>query len=161
MARQFSESRILTPVITYEVPGLPVMQGDLAAGRHGHLYHKAKGLPQWRHNVGWRARKSMRVNGFAGVLFGGPIALTLMFVLRRPVNMSKRKPTEPAIKRPDLDKLARAIGDSLTDVVYVDDSQIIEEHHYKRTAEPDEETGVIIQVERVVALGDWRDEYIE
>lgn len=158
LARQLRRSRLVKPVLSYTVPGIPRQQGDLQAGWHGKLFHKGKGLEKWRFDVAWRAGKAMRDNGFGNVLFGGPIALTLMFVLHRPVNAPKTKPTEPAIRRPDLDKLARAIGDALTDVVYVDDSQVVEEHHYKRTAEIGEETGVLIEVKRVVRLGDWEDE---
>lgn len=146
-----------TAIVGYFVPGLPVPQGDLQANRQGRLFHKSKALAPWRHEVGWRARKAMRTNGFANVLFGGPVAMNLYFTLHRPVNASKRKPTEPAVKKPDLDKLTRAILDSLTDVVYVDDSQVIEIHTYKRTAEVEGKTGVRIEVNRVVRLGDWED----
>lgn len=157
LARHIALTREHVPFISYQVPGLPVMQGDLQAGWHGKLFHKSKGLEPWRHEVAWRARKAMRTNGFRSVLLGGPVSMTLFFVLKRPQAMSKRKATEPAIKRPDLDKLTRAVFDALTEVVYVDDSQIVEDHCYKRTAEPNEETGVIVTVNRIVKLGDWED----
>lgn len=52
------------------------------------------------------------------------IALQLDFFLTRPKHLPKRLlvPT----KRPDLDKLTRGILDSLTGVVYVDDSQVVQ-----------------------------------
>jgi crossover junction endodeoxyribonuclease RusA len=147
------------PIMNYFVPGLPRQQGDLQVGRHGKLFHKAKGLEQWRHNIAWRARKLMRVNGFGNVLFDGPVSVSLIFVLARPKAMPKSKPTPPAIKRPDIDKLTRAVFDALTGVVYVDDSQIIHDECLKRTAEFNEETGVIVEINSIVQLGDWVDEH--
>lgn len=144
------------PVIVFAVPGLPVPQGDLSAGKHGKLYHKGKFIERWRHDIGWRARKAMRENGFD--LLTGPVCVTVYFVMRRPQGLAKSKPTPPALKRPDLDKLTRAAFDAMTGLVYVDDSQIIEDHCYKRTAEVDEDTGVTICVDRIVSLGDWKDE---
>jgi hypothetical protein len=38
--------------------------------------------------------------------------------------------------RPDVLKLARAIEDAITGVIWVDDSQIIDEHLYKRWGDP-------------------------
>lgn len=136
---------LLMNKIQYFVPGLPVPQGDLNASRTGHLYHKNKALAPWRHEVQWRARKALRQTKDGG-LWVGPITITLRFVLKRPVGTPKRRETPPAIKRPDLDKLTRAVFDALTEVVYQDDSQIIEDHCYKRTAEIDEQTGVSILV---------------
>lgn len=41
-----------------------------------------------------------------------------------------------AVKKPDLSKLLRAAEDSMTGVVYVDDSQIIEAHIFKAYGNP-------------------------
>jgi crossover junction endodeoxyribonuclease RusA len=126
------------------VPGVPVPQGNLSASRKGRLYHtNAKELHEWRYDINWRARAAMK-QAKAVVAEELPMALSLFFVLYRPKATAKTRVTPPAIRKPDLDKLARACGDALTSVVYVDDSQIIESHCYKRLAEIDEEVGVRI-----------------
>jgi Holliday junction resolvase RusA-like endonuclease len=51
------------------------------------------------------------------------VELVADFYVRRPKGLPKR--WVHAIKKPDLDKLLRAIGDGLTGVVWRDDSQVI------------------------------------
>lgn len=54
----------------------------------------------------------------------GPVALDVVFYLPRPKS-AKKSVTAPA-KKPDLDKLVRAVGDALTAAgVWRDDSQIV------------------------------------
>ncbi len=53
----------------------------------------------------------------------GPVALTLLFSLVRPKSLSKK--VRHHVKKPDLDKLARSIKDSLKGVIYYDDSQVM------------------------------------
>ena len=133
-------------LIKFWVPGIPVPQGDLAASRNGRLFHKnAKELHPWRYEVNWRARKAMR-QAKAVVQVDVPMTMTLRFVLYRPKATPKRKATPPATRKPDLDKLVRAIGDAMTKVVYLDDSQITESHCYKRLAEIGEPEGVEIEI---------------
>lgn len=142
-------------ITKFWVPGIPVPQGDLTASRYGRLYHKNhKELHAWRYEVQWRARKAMK-SSKAVALVDVPVSITLRFVLYRPKATAKTRDTPPAIKKPDLDKLARAIGDALTDVVYQDDSQITESHCYKRIAERDESEGVEIMVSAVTEMERW------
>ena len=119
-------------------------QGDLSASRNGRLYHSnADNLKPWRYAIEWRAKAAMKAAKLP-VVEQLPMSMSLFFVLRRVKGTAKTRATPPAIKKPDLDKLARACGDALTSVVYVDDSQIIESHCYKRIAEIDEAAGVRI-----------------
>jgi Holliday junction resolvase RusA-like endonuclease len=72
----------------------------------------------------------------------GPLELRAVLAFRRPAshygtgrNSGALKPTAPAYRssRPDADKLARAICDAMSGVVYRDDAQIarlIVEKHY-------------------------------
>ena len=48
--------------------------------------------------------------------------MTLEFQLRRPRTVRREYPTVP----PDLDKLIRAVLDSLSGIAYIDDSQVVE-----------------------------------
>lgn len=55
----------------------------------------------------------------------GPVRLTVAFFLPRPSKFKRGAPAA-CITRPDWDKLARAIGDALEGVAYLDDKQIVE-----------------------------------
>lgn len=61
--------------------------------------------------------------GSSAPLMVGPVKLALIFYLPCPKSAPKRRPVWPA-KKPDVDKLARAIADALKGVVWVDDAQI-------------------------------------
>jgi len=52
----------------------------------------------------------------------------------------------PAVKRPDLDKLVRAVFDALTNVVFKDDSQVVSVFASKRLAGPGDTVGVTVEV---------------
>ena len=75
------------------------------------------------------------------------MALTLKFVMPRPASTPKTRATPAAIKRPDFDKLIRAVCDALTEIIYTDDAAITHIDAYKRLAEPNETPGVHITVE--------------
>lgn len=82
----------------------------------------------------WKTIVSQAVGDARGgqSLLSGPLSLSLVFVVARPKgHFGKRgllpsAPSHPA-KRPDLLKLARAVEDALTGVVWRDDSQIVTE----------------------------------
>lgn len=69
-------------------------------------------------------------------------------MLPRPVRTPKSR-TPPAIKKPDGDKLLRAVLDALTGVAWVDDSQVTDARARKRLAELDAPPGVYIAITRL------------
>jgi len=72
------------------------------------------------------------------------------FALRR--IQAIRKSSPPHTRKPDLDKLLRAVGDALTRVVYLDDAQIISYgESRKRYAAIGETPGVSIRIEEIAA----------
>lgn len=72
-----------------------------------------------------------------------PLRLDVVYRLRRPKTARRIWPTV----RPDLDKLARSVGDALTDAAtYRDDAQICVSHQKKRYALPHERPGALICV---------------
>jgi crossover junction endodeoxyribonuclease RusA len=76
-----------------------------------------------------------------------PVRLNLTFVMPRPASLPKRKATPPAVKRPDVDKLSRAVCDALTSAgIYTDDSQVVSLYACKRVAEIGEPSGCGITV---------------
>ncbi|WP_396902750.1 RusA family crossover junction endodeoxyribonuclease [Mycolicibacterium sp.] len=131
--------------VTFFAPGKPIPQGSKNLNRHGAMYdQQGKDLDVWRKTVWAYARQAMRRNPAAPA--GVPMVCEVEFVMYRPKNLPKRKPTPPATKKPDTDKLQRAIGDAMTGVVFADDSQIVRWMAEKRTAEPGEQMGARITV---------------
>jgi crossover junction endodeoxyribonuclease RusA len=86
------------------------------------------------------------------------VTLRLDFVLVRPKSLPARKPTPPATKRPDWDKLGRAVSDALTSAgVYRDDSLTDDARVTKRIAEAGEVPGVRIRVGTATAEPGWTE----
>jgi Holliday junction resolvase RusA-like endonuclease len=96
---------------------------------------KGKG---WKKTVAKAAKEVFR-----GPLLEGPLIATFRFYRPRPKNhlgklgltKAGRESLAPDT-RPDVLKLARAAEDALIDVIYFDDSQIVEEHLFKHWGEP-------------------------
>jgi Holliday junction resolvase RusA-like endonuclease len=118
---------------------------------HGGIIHSSKKLMPWRELVAWQAQEAWQEKPA-----DCPVALHLLFKFSRPKghygtgkNSMVLKPSSPArhIKKPDLDKLIRAIEDALDGVIYVDDSRVDEVHARKEYCELEEAQGVLIVVE--------------
>lgn len=108
-------------------------------------------LETWRETVGWHARQSMG----SREKFDGLLEATFVFIKPRPKahygsgrNERILKDSAPAAPgtRPDALKLARAIEDAMTNVVYTDDSLIVTEHIGKRFCDRLEAERVIVYV---------------
>lgn len=99
----------------------------------------AKGLPVWRRLVADVAQHYA-----PAAPWEGPIRIDLTFGIPKPKSAPKRRRVWPD-KRPDLDKLTRAVLDALTQIIFADDSQIVEVHASKDYGPP----GVAIEVRRV------------
>ncbi len=132
--------------IQFFVPGIPQPQGSkrgfVSANGKVSLVESAAGVKPWRSDVKVFAAEAM----LSSLLLTGPVFLHCDFIMKRPVSTPKTKPTPPATKKPDLDKLLRAIGDALKGTVYAEDSLIIEMVGTKRIAEEGEQPGVHINV---------------
>lgn len=109
----------------------------LADGRNA---EQAKRIRSWKSEVAQTAAEHFR-----GELLDGPLELELTFYSVRPAghsgtgrNAGKLKDSAPEfpITRPDALKMARLVEDALQGVIYRDDSQIVDEHLYKRYGEP-------------------------
>jgi crossover junction endodeoxyribonuclease RusA len=75
-------------------------------------------LKEWQQLVAYTAQQHVAKAG----QLGGAITLRVVFQLPRPASLPKKVVTHT--KRPDLDKLVRAVKDALTRVVWVDDGQV-------------------------------------
>lgn len=78
-------------------------------------------LKDWQHAVATEARLAA-----AGTFFDRevPVIVLVTFGLPRPASAPKRV-TEP-IRKPDIDKLLRAVLDGCTGVLWADDAQVVE-----------------------------------
>jgi crossover junction endodeoxyribonuclease RusA len=127
------------------VPGKPAPQGSKRHVGGGRMIESSTELGPWRERVALAAHAAM---GHREV-YAGPMGVTLDFVLPRPKSAPKRS-TPAADKRPDIDKLVRAILDALTGVTIHDDAQVVRLYATKRVAEIGEGPGVHVCVVPVV-----------
>lgn len=135
--------------LRFAVPGLPKPAGSKRAfvyrdRRDGKMRAAVTDdnpeSRSWKTTVTEYARHAMSKERWA-VLFEEPLVVYIDFWLPRPRGhygsgrnaglLRAGAPPRPAVK-PDLLKLARAIEDALTGVVYRDDALIVEEHLSKR-----------------------------
>ncbi|MGV3071501.1 RusA family crossover junction endodeoxyribonuclease [Corynebacterium phoceense] len=131
--------------LVFFVPGKPLPQGskkylgtNQRTGR-AVLRESSTGVYAWRDKIGYTARFNMRRIPLAT----GPVQLGFEFVMPRTKAMRHNTPP-PMTQKPDLDKLARAVFDALTGIIYKDDSQVTDLAMLKRRAEHGEQTGVHI-----------------
>jgi crossover junction endodeoxyribonuclease RusA len=148
--------------LRFEVRGLPVAQGSLRAfvipGRDGRRAHavvtheKKADLGSWRGMVSGAALRAHPSDPWTG-----PVALDLRFRLPQPksrrtsVGRGKKKRTFRIWpdRTPDLDKLARAVLDSLSRIVFVDDAQVVDLRAAKDYGPP----GLKVRAWRIVVDG--------
>jgi Holliday junction resolvase RusA-like endonuclease len=107
--------------MAFQVFGDPVPQGSkrgfVVKNRAVIVDDNKATLRSWRSQITDVARAEL--NGDAPDL--GPVRVTMMFFLRQP----KRPKAAVPITKPDVDKLARAVLDGMTDAgVFRDDSQV-------------------------------------
>jgi crossover junction endodeoxyribonuclease RusA len=131
-------------MLQFTVPGKAIPQGSKRHVGHGIMVESSRELGPWRERVALAAHNAMLAAGAKP--FVGAVAVGLEFVLPRPKSTPKRR-TPPAIKRPDLDKLGRAIFDALTGAVLLDDAQVVDLHAHKRLAESGETPCVTVTIE--------------
>ena len=140
--------------VGFWVSGLPVPQGSKKIGRNkatgrAVLIDDNEKLAGWRDLVDYNARKAVR----GREVLDTPCAVDLSFEMERPKSHYKAdgtvKPNAPvwcAVK-PDLDKLERAILDSLTTAgVWAEDSRAVILRSSKRYAGLPHQAGVSVLV---------------
>jgi crossover junction endodeoxyribonuclease RusA len=128
--------------ISFDVLGRPAPQGSKKSIGNNRFVEASKFLPAWRNAVRLAAEHAVTVNGWTRV--AGPVELEILFYLDRPSTISSVKRPYPTVP-PDIDKLIRGVGDSLTGVIYDDDSQIIRVLAWKTYAD-NREPGAFIRV---------------
>lgn len=122
---------VVTAALTITVHGIPAPQGSKRHVGGGRMVESSKAVGPWREAVRHETQQAMRAQSKHG--HSGPVSVRVIFTLPRPqAHLSARgglRPSAPEhhIRRPDLDKLARAVMDGLTSAgAYCDDAQVVE-----------------------------------
>jgi crossover junction endodeoxyribonuclease RusA len=123
--------------VAFTVHGEPAPQGSKTTGRTkagaNYVREDNPATGPWRIAVAYAATLAMRELDLEPL--AGPLELDVAFVFGRPRshfgtgrNAGRLKPSAPMFcdKRPDLDKLVRAIGDALTGIAVVDDAAFVQ-----------------------------------
>lgn len=132
-------------VIDVFIPGKAAPQGSKRHVGRGVLVESSKEVKPWRESIRWALLGTPAPDRAAWPL-QGPVTVVLEFVLPRPKSTPKRS-TPPAVKRPDIDKLQRAVLDAIGSAgVWGDDAQVVEIHARKRLAELTEVPGCRIRL---------------
>jgi crossover junction endodeoxyribonuclease RusA len=129
--------------VSFTALGRPAPQGSKRHVGHGIMIESSKALAPWRETVAYAALRAL--NGRSPAPCGLPLAVSVSFTMPRPKSLSA-KSDAPAVKRPDIDKLLRAVLDACTGVLYLDDSAITSVTAGKRIARPGEAPGVAIAI---------------
>jgi crossover junction endodeoxyribonuclease RusA len=106
--------------LRFIVDGEPRSQGSMTA-----VYNRRLGVARVRHVAApalslWRTEVRNAAKAAGAEKWSGPIGLRISFGLHAPQDRRHGYP-----KRPDLDKLIRAVMDALTGTCYLDDSQVV------------------------------------
>lgn len=114
--------------LTIEVFGEPASQGSHSVINGRIVQVNSTKHKRWRNAVAFAA---LDLVGTDWELIDDPVELSVIFYLPRPKTATRE---HPAVM-PDLDKLIRSVGDSLTGTVIRDDSRIIAIHAQKLYAD--------------------------
>lgn len=140
--RPRSEARMA--IVSFAVLGRPQPQGSIRAfmvkGKPRLTSDNEKMRP-WRQQVGWSALEARA--GAEMALEGVPVRVQATFYLAKPKS-AKKAVLEPC-KKPDLDKLCRALLDALKGILYADDSQVTTITASKRFGLP-ERTEIVVDM---------------
>lgn len=109
---------------TIIVRGIPAPQGNHRISASGHMYETSKAVGPWREAVRAETQRQLGDPGHRPLPAPGtPAYVEIRFYLPRPASAPRRQ-THP-VKRPDIDKLGRAVLDGLVaGGALADDSQI-------------------------------------
>jgi crossover junction endodeoxyribonuclease RusA len=110
----------MRPRIALFVPGTPAPQGSKRHVGNGRMIESSAAVGPWRERVALAAHNALRASAQRPMV--GPVTVILTFWMPRP---KSARAGAAATKRPDLDKLVRAVLDALTGIAFVDDSQVI------------------------------------
>ncbi|HEU4344035.1 MAG TPA: RusA family crossover junction endodeoxyribonuclease [Candidatus Binatia bacterium] len=137
---------ITKPPIKFFVPGIPKTAGSKRAFMKPGMKFPIIVDDAGQAGKDWRGDIKRFASEYASLnLITSPLEVTFTFQMPRPKghfgsgsNSQAVKASAPKVPttKPDLLKMARAAEDALTGVIWVDDSQIVDEHLHKRYGAP-------------------------
>ena len=129
-------------MMAFFVAGEPIPKGSTRA-------FVVKGKPiitnANRRTKDWEMRIATEAQAVCQSITDGAVTVSVVFVMQRPKSLPKR--IQHHMKRPDIDKLLRAVLDGITGIVIRDDSQVVGIFAQKRYAQVGERTGADVTVE--------------
>lgn len=134
-------------MIEFRVYGTPAPQGSKTAFvRNGKAVVVDGSSTVGRQKLSsWRAEVAREAQNVAtGELMEGPIGVEINFIMPKPKSAPKRKIF--CDKKPDIDKLVRSTFDSMTGVLYKDDSQVSRIKATKTYVSPEEPAGALVRI---------------
>lgn len=134
--------------LAFRVLGVAQAKGNLRAFRRGSLMltDTNRNLKTWQTVIMSAASAAIqRLPAGERDMVDGPVALSVAFYLPRP--RSLKASTRAHIRKPDIDKIVRAVLDALESVVYFSDAQVVNLVAVKRYARANESPRVDIRVE--------------
>lgn len=144
----------MTTLVDLFIAGNPVPQGSKRVGRHGRypviLDDNDKKLKPWRQLLQAHLADT-GINPTAE-----PVHVECTFLLPCPQSLPKRS-TPAHTKKPDLDKLIRAVLDACTGLAFLDDSQVVELEIRKAYARDVHNIPIAPGVQLTVSLAERRE----
>ena len=127
------------------IPGHPRTKGSFTPVKSGPF---TKLRPAGKYTQAWCAHaKAVLLERWKHEILEGPVSVEFTFLLPKPKTVTRAQPT--GRYDGDVDKLIRAIMDSATGIVYLDDSQVTTiERARKRWATAPEDCGVWVTFSR-------------
>ena len=137
--------------LTFVVTGVPTPKGRPRMTRRGKVYTPAKTVAYER-TVAVAAQVAASRLGATGMLFEGPVMVTIHCHFAMPKSWSRKRKTEmlyqPHTQLPDLDNLVKAVLDGVnhTHNIWTDDKQVAAVTGTKHWSE---ESSVLVRVENL------------
>jgi crossover junction endodeoxyribonuclease RusA len=131
--------------VNFTVYGKPEPQGSSKAfvrGGRAVITSANPNLHEWRTQAGYAARSASD-----GILLDGPVLVHVSFYVSRPKSRPKRDVLPD--RKPDVDKLSRALLDAITGVLIRDDAQVCELLARKWYVGPGESPRAVVTVEEL------------
>lgn len=131
-------------IVRIVVRGIPASQGSKRHVGNGIMVESSRAVGPWREAV--RAETQRAMNGQPPIK--GALLVDVGFALPRPKSLAKR--IRYPSKRPDLDKLVRAVLDGVTaGGAWADDAQVAQLFARKSYADPEGSPGCVIRIQRL------------
>ena len=122
------------------IPRKPVSKGSMSSYRNRVV--KSKRLIDWERDVGWLVKSKIPA-GWSPVDCGVRVSVDFQFKWPKRMPAGFEDSWRPRKVIPDIDKLARALLDALTGVVWVDDKQVVELRAVKNY---DQQDRLVVQI---------------